>query len=109
MHVALVAAASAADFTEVDSAAGFTEADSVAGFAEVDSVAGFAKVDSGFGEVASAFAGGMAATDTEGMDTEATRTTDMGMDAGSQGHTGVSFTPVIETAKAKRPAGRRVL
>jgi hypothetical protein len=102
MHVASEAAASAAGFTEVDSAAGFTEADSAAGFAEVDS---------GFVEVALAFAGGMAATDTEGMDTEATRTTDtdMGMDAGSQGHTGVSFTPVIETARAKRPAGRRVL
>jgi hypothetical protein len=113
MHVASAAAAfteaaSAAGFTEAASAVGFAEVASAVGFAEVASAAGFAELASGFAEVASAFAGGMAATDTEGMDTEATRTTDtdMGMDAG---HTGDSFTPVIETARAKRPAGRRVL
>jgi hypothetical protein len=114
MHVASVAAgfmeaASAAGFMEAASAAGFAEAASAAGFAEVASAAGFAEVALAFADVALAFAGGMAATDSEGTDTEATRTdTDMGMDAGSQGHTGVSFTSVIETARAKRPAARRV-
>lgn len=113
MHVASGAAASAAGFTAAALGAGFTGAASGAGFTGAALAAGFAEAASaaGFAAVASAFAGGMAATDTEGMDTEATRTTDtdMGMDAGSQGHTGVLFTLVIETVRAKRPAGRRVL
>jgi hypothetical protein len=61
-----------------------------------------------------AIGAGMPATDTEGMDTEDTRTTDtgmgiMGMGAGSQGHTGVSFTSaIIEAIRTKRLAERRV-
>ena len=78
--VAMVVAVSAAAFAVAVSAAAFAEAVSAAAFAEAVSAA--------------AFAAGTAATDMDmGMDTEDARTD---VRAGSQGHTGVSFTSAIE-------------
>jgi hypothetical protein len=98
MHV--VAAAGVAVVVVVAAVADFAEGVAVsevsaAGFAVAASAADFVA------GMAADFAAGFAATatgDTEDMDMEDTRTTDMGMGAGSQGLTGSLFTSAIEAA-----------